>query len=545
MTEQGGTEVLDLRRYLTALRRRKGVILTSVLVMVTTALALSHLQTPVYEGEARLLVQPGGSTRVFQSETFTEDLDPELVLETEMQLLTGDLVRAAVMERLGPVPPVKAERVGQTLLVAVKIESRSPERAAAVANEYANRYVDLGRIRAADELSAVGQELERKLQDLQAEIDALEAQMADGGDTNQGSIGGLLERRDAMVGQQGRFREKLDEIEVETSLASGGARIVGAATVPTTPVKPKPLRNAALAGIGGLIIGLGFASLIEYLNSSVRTKEEVASVLAGVPVLGVIPAVPKWRGRDGVYLGNTLEQEAPAMEAYRSLRTSLSLLGVERPLRTLQITSPGAGDGKTTTLVALAALFASMGQRVVALDCDLRRPKLHRAFGLVNEVGFTSVVGGQVSLAEALQEVPDETNLMVLSSGPVPPNPSELLSGRPTSELIFALQRQSDLVLVDTPPVLPVTDATVMSSWVEGTLLVVSAEGTTRSDLRDAAALLLQAEASLVGAVLNRASRKPGYGYGYGTPTGNGTGDEPSSQQGERTLGRVLRPAPD
>ena len=543
MTEHGGTEVLDLRRYLTALRRRKGVIFASVLVMVTTALTLSHLQTPVYEGEARLLVQPGGSARVFESETFADDLDPELVLETEMQLLTSELVRAAVMERLGPVPPVKAERVGQTLLVAVKIESRSPERAAAVANEYANRYVDLGRIRAADELSAVGQELERKLDDLQAEIDALEAQMAGGG--NQGSIGALLERRDALVGQQGRFREKLDEIEVETSLASGGARIVGAATVPTTQVKPKPLRNAALAGIGGLIVGLGFASLIEYLNSSVRTKEEVAGVLAGVPVLGVIPAVPKWRGREGVYLGNTLEREAPAMEAYRSLRTSLSLLGVERPLRTLQITSPGAGDGKTTTLVALAALFASMGQRVVALDCDLRRPKLHRAFGLVNELGFTSVVGGQASLAEALQEVPDEKNLMVMPSGPIPPNPSELLSGKPTSELIFALQRQSDLILIDTPPVLPVTDATVMSAWVEGTLLVVSAEGTTRSDLRDAAALLLQAEASLVGAVLNRASSMPGYGYGYEEPTGNGTGDEASRRRGERILGGVLRTAPD
>ena len=512
MVAAGDPQTLDFGRALDALRRRKRVVIAAVLAMVAAALGVSLLQTPLYQAEARILMQTGGEG-LFDTGDVSTELDPELLLETQLQVLGGDPVMAAVRSKLGPVPKVKAERIGQSLLVAVKSQSPSPQRAADVANEYARSYVALRRDQAAEELRAAGQQLQNKLAALQAEIDEIEEQIASAEPGERVVLGAQLERRDALVGQHARFREKLDEIEVEASLASGGARIAASAAVPVSPVQPQPVRNSILAGTVGLLLGLGAVSLLEYFDGSVRTKEDVSRALGDVPVLGVIPAVPRWKKGEVTHTPAT-ERDAPVMEAFRSLRTSLQLLGVERPLSTLQITSPNAGDGKTTTLVNLAVLFAGVGQRVVLLDCDLRRPRLHEAFGLSNSVGFTSVFADSDLLSEAMHEVAYEQKLTVVPSGPIPTNPSEMLASKRTSEVIYALQSEFDLVLVDSPPVLPVTDATVMSSWVEGTLLVVSASATTRSDLDDAMELLRLAEAPVVGAVLNRATSRGGYGYG-------------------------------
>jgi len=213
-------------------------------------------------------------------------------------------------------------------------------------------------------------------------------------------------------------------------------------------------------------------------------------------------------------------------------------------MRTIQITSPVAGDGKTTTVANLAVVLARAGQRVTILSCDLRRPRIHEYFGLPNSVGFTSVLLGEVSLSAALQQVPDENGITLVASGPLPPNPSEILSSRRTAEVIKALQTQCDTVLVDCPPVLPVTDAAVLSSQVDGTVVVVNAGVTTGKQLTRSIELLRQVQAPLVGVVLNGEPRDDAYdnryGYTYTTHPGARNGSaRASSKRRSRSEGHV------
>jgi capsular exopolysaccharide synthesis family protein len=190
-------------------------------------------------------------------------------------------------------------------------------------------------------------------------------------------------------------------------------------------------------------------------------------------------------------------------------------MGLDRPMRTIQITSSNASEGKTTTLTNLGVVLARAGQRVILVCCDLRRPRLNTFFGLPNTVGFTSVLLGDTPLSAAMQQVPGEQRLLLLSSGPLPPNPSELLSSKRTTELLAALQANCDVVLIDSPPVLPVTDAAVLAGRVDATLLVATARTTTLRELTRAAEILRQVDAPLIGTVLNGITDEEGYGYSY------------------------------
>src|SRR5215213_1650129 len=190
-------------------------------------------------------------------------------------------------------------------------------------------------------------------------------------------------------------------------------------------------------------------------------------------------------------------------------------MGLDQPMRTIQVTSANPQEGKTTTLANLAVALARSGSTVAIVCCDLRRPRVHEFFGLNNDVGFTSVLLGKVGLAGAMQEVPDQARLSLLASGPLPPNPSELLSSRRTVEVLGSLQAEYDIVLIDAPPVLPVTDALVLSGRVDATLLVAVAGATTRKEGARAVELLRQVDAPLVGAVLNGVDSEGSYGYAY------------------------------
>jgi non-specific protein-tyrosine kinase len=233
----------------------------------------------------------------------------------------------------------------------------------------------------------------------------------------------------------------------------------------------------------------------------------VEGVRAGTGVGSVQPGPPE--------VPALAEPTSPAAEAYRTLRTSVQFLSLKRPVRTLMITSPNAGDGKTTTIANLGVVFARAGVPVTVVSCDLRRPTLHEAFGLSNTVGFTSVLLGQVSAEDALQTVPNLERLTVMAAGPIPPNPSELLSLRKASDVFVSLAASGRVVLVDAPPVLPVSDALVLANRVDAVLLVCVAGMTTRKDAARAVELLSQVDAPLVGTILNGASEPGGYGYSY------------------------------
>lgn len=495
-TDQEG--VLALQDYVAVLRRRKGTIGLIVLIVTIPAVVLSLLQTPVYQGEAQLLLLPRGSETLFDPDSGVRN-DPNREVQNEIRILTSQPVRAAVRAELGSAPKVSAIPDGQTDVIRVTAKNTDPRRAANLANAYSTAYIEYRRTQAVDGVLAASQQVQSKIADLQTQIGATPA-------------GGA---RESLVQAQAVFKQKLDELQVDGALKRGGAQLVTPAAVPTDPVSPQPLRAGIMALTFGLVLGVGVAFLREFLDDSVKSKDDLEKVAPGMPVLGLIPVVPAWKGKEGAFLVSISDPTSPAAEAYRTLRTSIQFLGLDQPMRTLQVTSANPQEGKTTTLANLGVALARSGQTVAIVCCDLRRPRIHEFFGLTNDIGFTSVLLGKVPLAGAMQEVPDQARLSLLASGPLPPNPSELLSSKRTVEVLGSLQAEYDIVLLDCPPVLPVTDSLVLSGRVDATLLVAVAGATTRKEATRAVELLRQVDAPLVGAVLNGVDTDGSYGYTY------------------------------
>ena len=513
MAAEAGSPEIDLRRWLSGLARRKTLVIALIVGMVGAALLLSTMQTPVYRAEAQVLLQPGRAESPFEPDRAPTQASSDVVIDTEIEVLKSKPVRAAVREKIGAVPEVSAHRVAKTLIVAVQAESTDPARAATVANEYSTTYIEMRRAQETDEVVGAGAQVAARIADFQSQLDQLDRRISE---AQPAQRAGLTAEREALARQQALFKQRLEELQVEAALKSGGAQLVSAASPPSSPVRPTPVRNAILAFIVGTLVGLGVASLLEYLDDRIQSKDDLGAAAGTLPTLGLIPLVPSWAGgRERLQLASAADDDAPAAEAYRGLRTSIQMLGVERPLSTVQFTSPGAAEGKTTTLCNLASVLAEAGRRVVIVDCDLRRPRVHDAFSLPNVLGFTSVIAGQVPVEEAIRSVTDQPGLSVLTAGPIPPNPSELLGSQRTSELLFRLQSDFDVILIDSPPVLPVTDATVLSTWVDATVMIAAAGVTTRKQLRTAIELLRQADAPLAGLVLNRAGAEERYGYAY------------------------------
>jgi succinoglycan biosynthesis transport protein ExoP len=507
---------LELRDYLRVLNRRKWTVVVATAVVLGSALAASFLQTPVYQGTAEVLFQPRSTESLFNPNTGQRS-DPTRAIQTEIEVLKSGPVEAEVLRKLGRAPAISAGAVGQTDVIRVRARSTDPEQAALVANTYAQSYIDFRRKQAVGDLLAAGQEIQAKIDSLQGQVEPLTQQINTADPKVRPSVEARVQPQiDALVSQQALFKQKLDQLQVDAALKTGGAQLVTPATAADEPVEPRPVRTGAVALVVGLMFGVGLAFLFDYLDDSIKAKEDVERATPGLPVLAFIPSIAGWKDRDETRLVSVTDASSPASEAYRSLRTSVQFLGLDRPLKAMVMTSPGAGEGKTTTLANLAVALARAGQHVIVVCCDLRRPRVHEFFGLSNATGFTSVMLGEAPLSEALQTVRGSSKLRLLASGPLPPNPSELLASDRAVELFESLRKQADTVLIDAPPVLPVTDAAVLSSRVDATLLVATANVTTRKALARAVEVLANVDAPLVGTVLNGVDAEGGYGYGYG-----------------------------
>ncbi|MCI0632978.1 MAG: polysaccharide biosynthesis tyrosine autokinase, partial [Actinobacteria bacterium] len=413
------------------------IIALAVVVVVAGAFAMWYREDPVYEATAELRLGPGAAERVVN-----ENQDNSSDAVTEILVMQSPAVRRAVRADLGYVPAVSIEQVEFTEVVTITASAGNAKRAATGANGYARSYIDYRRDQIVDDILAAAQTIQEKIAELDERLASLPAGSEDA---------------DRIAGQRVGYAEQLDGLQVSASLADqGGGEIIALATAPGSPENSSPIRNG-IAALGiGLVLGIGLAFLREYLDDTIKTKDDLERA-AGTAAIGLIPAVPGWRDRSTPRLVAHAQPTSPSAEAYRTLRTSVQFLGVDRPIRTLQVTSAIAAEGKTTTLANLAVTFAQAGHRVVILCCDLRRPRVHRFFGLDNDVGFTSVLVGDASLSDAIQPVPDVPGIAVLASGPPPPNPSELLSSNRAAEVIAALEARCDLLLVDSAPIVPVT----------------------------------------------------------------------------------------
>ncbi|MFC4787246.1 polysaccharide biosynthesis tyrosine autokinase [Nocardioides sp. MAHUQ-72] len=312
------------------------------------------------------------------------------------------------------------------------------------------------------------------------------------------------------------------------------ASIVDNAQVSDLPVSPQPVRNLGLALVLGLLLGVGVAVLRELLDTTVANAEDVAQV-TDTPILGHIGADATAVKRSPA---EVLSDVTPWAEAFRVLRTNMQFVEVDRDQRVFVVSSSLPSEGKSTTAVNLAITLALAGQRVALVECDLRRPLIAKRLGLDGAVGTTSVLIGKVALSDAIQPY-GETGLDVISSGPIPPNPSELLQSHAMEKMLGELRDSYDVVILDAPPLLPVTDAALLSAQADGALVVVRHGKTTRDQLRHAIERIEAVDAKVVGIVINlapsrRGSRTYGYGYGYGygysyksdeaTPSDGGSG---------------------
>ncbi len=484
------------------------MIFAVVLLVVLPTLVISLLQAPIYAAHAHVLVRAvddgGGSA--------------SRRVESEIRILESDAVQARVREQFRSAPEATGRAVAGTDLIRVTVKSADPTGAATVANAHAQAYIEHRRQQVIDNLVGASQQLQRRI----TEVERQAAQAAAGPE------------RDALNRAINTLKQELEQVRSTGAGAQDVAQLVTPAAIPSDPVSPRPLRNAGVALALGLLVGVVTAAVAEALDDSVKSKAEFERISPSLPVLGMIPVVRDWRRMGEATLVSLSQPKSAAAESYRTLRTAVQAVALDRPIRALQITSSTAGEGKTTTVVNLAVALAKGGQRVVVVCCDLRRPRVHDFFGVTNQVGFTSVVLGKVPLTGALQEVRDQPRLHVLASGPLPPNPSELLSSRRVSEVLTTLQVDADIVLIDSPPVLPVTDALVLSRHVDATLLVCCLRVATHREVARSVELLGQVGAPLLGAVIGGVTEESQDAYGHGYYARASTAATPARKREER-----------
>ncbi len=347
--------------------------------------------------------------------------------------------------------------------------------------------------------------------------------------------------------------QRLKEAGISAGLRSNNVHVIDRARPALAPVRPRKLLNIAVSLLVGFVLGCVLAIFNEYLDNSVKTPEEVEQ-LVSLPALGIIPAVASVNGRSAQRalpgpqskvstsdLATIVQPQSVVSEAYRALRTSILLSTSKHPPQVILITSGQPREGKTTTALNLAITLAQRGDRVVLIDSDLRRPRVHRAFQMTNQTGLSSYLAGATGIDQIVKPVPRLQNLFVITAGPTPPNPAELLSCEPVTGLFEELRRQFDFVVLDSPPAITVADAMILAAHADGVIIVAHGGVTTRDSLRHVRKLLSSANARMLGVVLNNvdmrsADYKYYYSYYYGDyyrhmVDGYGYGQEPEDQR--------------
>lgn len=570
--QQEETQYFGFAELLRVFARRWRWIVGSVVACLALSLVISALQTKQYSACTRLLLRtPATDTVLIADPNAQVPFFADRQVANQLQVIESAAVQAAVEEAyegdlsVGDVDAKVAQLQSDAVELCVK--SSEPEAAAELANLYAEKYIGFSQEQTLDSIEQANALLEERISSVTEErasiaapLTAVEERIA-----TEGSNPTLQAERLLLLQELGPELDALDELlalykrtqenlAVSQGLApSDVAQILSPAATPSDPVSPKPVRDAAIGAMLGVAIGLGLALARQFLDQSIRTSDDLERTLKGrYPLLGVIPEVPA----EEIAVVADPGTHTVVAEAYRALRTSVRFAELDQPIKVLQITSGSAGEGKTTTAANLARMLTQAGHRVAVACCDLRRPAIHNLLGVPGSPGLAEVVVGERPLAEAISQVDELT--YVLPAGASPPNPSELLGSTRAERVISALADEMDYTVIDTTPVLPVTDSIVVSRLADATLIVVRAGTTTRRDLEHTIASLELASAPIIGFVLNRAPMGDrntyGYEYGYGYSSyaygkggkkkdkgkkGGGQGGAPSGDGGTQPVGTL------
>jgi polysaccharide biosynthesis transport protein len=515
---------------------------------VIAALAFSLQQTPMYTAQARLLVEP-----LPPSESQTT-VAPLVNLETERELVSSVPVAEIVKEKLDVATPVdelledlEVEVVTETEVLIVGYTADDAAFAARAANAFAQGYIDNREQQAIADITAVEDAIQAdinrvndRLTEVGEQIAEIEsAQPAEGEETADESLLVTLKNEEGSLSAQlGVLTERRDSLGLNNVQLDAG-QVLAPAIEPTSPSSPNLMRNALLAGFLGLALGVGFAFLRERLQDRFKGREDVERVL-GAPVLATIPRFSTKQKSDPDKLVISKDPTGVASEAYRGLRTNLEFISSTTGRNSFLITSPSAAEGKTVTTANLALAFAQSGRRTIVISADLRRPTIERIFGLRTEEGLSNYLAGQTDDLQGIIVNPGIPSLRILPTGPVPPNPSELMTSPRLAELVGELEEASDIVLIDCAPTLPIADATIVGAHVGGVVLVVHADSTRRGAADHAKAELLNVGGRLAGGVLNAfdpSSSPYSYyqTYQYDTPAlPNGNGGQTRPKKASR-----------
>lgn len=512
-------DTIDLRDLLRVIRTRKWIIIAVTVLATALAVGYSLLQTPLYESEARVLIteKNAGATIVgAQGSEFSSQ--PERNLQIQVELMKGRPLLEDTIETLAlDLTPeeladkVEVAAVGQTNVVPVKATDAKPQVAADIANTLAQAYVTWSREYNRESIRAAIEEIEPRLTQAKAEVIDLGKRIQGRGGSSE-----LAAELEIATTNYTTLTQQLEQLKVSEQLEAGSGRVVSPAVVTKEPVSPKPMRNGALGLAIGLVVGLGVAFMREYLDTTLRSTDEIEEIY-GAPVLGVIPHE---KPKNGEKRELTIQHNpgSPAAEAYRGLRNSLDFINFEHSIKTLLVCSAEPAEGKSTVAANLATGLAQAGKRVTFVNCDFRRPTVDQFFKVTNMIGLADVLSGAHQLKSALQYPSQHPNLVVLTSGKLPPNPSEMLGSTRMQEVVETLAASADWVIVDSPPILAVADAGAVARWADGALVVIRANSSNRDAARKARETLEQVGAKVLGTVVwgLEGHTYGGGGYGYG-----------------------------
>lgn len=524
---------MELRQQFAVIRTWWRLIVLGTVLAGLLAYVVSNAVLPrVYRADARLLVgqhlqTSGASAAAFQTSIF--------LARTYAELATDWPVLARVKDEVGsPLPAdwlegsFRVEASDQQPFIDISATSGSAQEAADLANAMADALVALAPSLGGDDPS---QFIADDLRATRTQIDQTREE--------RDQLAALADRTAA---QQQRL-ETLDArlVSLRSLYASllgyqsnanpNQISIVAPALVPDGPASPRPLFNTAIAAMLGLLVMVGVAFGWEKFDDRLKTPEDVERV-TGLPTLGQIVRMPGDRRREPFYrLAVLLFPRSTAAEAFRAVRTNIEFASVDEPIRSLVVTSAVAGEGKSVVAANLALVFAQAGRRTLLVDADMRRPTLDGLFQLPNAAGLTTLLVSDAQLADVTQATEDE-NLHVITTGPLPPNPAELLNSHRMESILARLEEAADIVVFDSPPVAAVTDSAVLAVRADGTILVIRASSTHEPAVRRAQAALSSVGARVLGVVLNAVgsdAHQPYYGSYHAEPGAVASTERPAT----------------
>ncbi|MFZ0535006.1 MAG: polysaccharide biosynthesis tyrosine autokinase [Anaerolineales bacterium] len=510
--EEQKSESIDLVKYLVLLWHWAWLIALAVVIAAGGAYFVSKLTPPVYQARTTVLVDMTSSN---SSNDYGFVLLNSQLTQTYSQMMTKSSVLDEVATRLGLVKvnpkAITANPLTNTQLINIFAESTNPKLAADIANTLVTVFSEQVQSLQTTRYSASEQSLKAQMTDIDNKLKIANNQLSTTTDRAEAvrletTIANYTQTYASLL--QSYEQVRLAETQTLSSIVQ-----IEPAVIPDGPIRPRTLMNVAVAGLVSMLLTSGLIIGVDLVNDTVKTPDEIAKKL-GLPVLGIIS---HYKRNEGVPVTES-QPLSPVSEAFRTLRTNVKYAGagIDKALDSIMIISAMPSEGKTEVLVNLGVVLAQNGLRVLLIDADLRRPALHHRLGLDNLVGLSQTfVHPELGMDYSLQ--PTRVNgLSAITSGDSPPNPSELLGSQYMGSILNVLKKEYDILLIDTPPALAVTDAAAMLPYVDGVLLVVKPGSTHLAPLRSLVDQFRKSDGKLLGVVLNDINpRSSSYGYYY------------------------------